>query len=136
MDEFLDEYYPGSKTKRVVHQPVPDPDEPLELGTPRVYRVGGKDVEFFTLGQLAAALHRKPVTLRRWESDGVIPAPRFSMPGTDGDPRGRRRLYTRSQVEGIVSIANQEGLMDNTNKGIRSTKFTQLVVALFEGEDV
>lgn len=136
MDEFLDEYYPGSKTKRVVHQVTPEPDEPMDLGTPRVYRVGGTDVEFFTLGQLAAALHRKPVTLRRWESDGVIPTPRFSMPGQDGDPRGRRRLYTRAQVEGIVSIAYQEGLMDNTNKGIRSTKFTEKVVELFEGEDV
>lgn len=136
MDEFLDEYYPGSKTKRVVHKaPEPD-DEPLELGTPRVYRVGGKDVEFFTLGQLAAALHRKPVTLRRWESDGVIPLPRFSVPGQDGDKRGYRRLYTRAQVEGIVSIARKEGLMDDTNKGIRATKFTESVVALFEEEAV
>lgn len=136
MDEFLEEYYPGSKTKRVVHIPVPDPEEPLILGIPRIYRVGGKDVEFFTLGQLAAALQRKPVTLRRWESDGVIPRPRFTTPGQDGDVRGFRRLYTRSQIEGIVSIAQEEGLMDNTNKGIRATKFTEKVVALFEEEVV
>jgi hypothetical protein len=133
----MDEFYPGSKTRRLVHaDPVPDEQEPLELGTPRVYRVGGKNVEFFTMGQLAAALHRKPVTLRRWESEGIIPVPRFTSPGNDGDVRGKRRLYTRAQIEGMVAIATQEGLMDDSNTGIRKTKFTQLVVALFEEEDV
>src|SRR5262245_54767460 len=91
------------------------------VGKPRVYTVGGVDVDFFTTGQLAKALGRKPGTIRKWENDGTIPVTWYNSPSDD--PRGRRRLYTRDMVEGIVYIAKEEGILVDSWKSIRKTDF-------------
>lgn len=96
---------------------------------PRTYTVGGKDVEFFTVGQLAMALNRTSKTVRRWEEKGIIPVAIFRAPSKS--PLGKQRLYTRAQVEGMMRIAKEEGLLYSNYQGIRKTRFTEKVTALF-----
>lgn len=130
--EKLREFYPGS-TKEIVRKPrkaARDLDgwDSDEL-TRRVLKVQGEDREFFTVGALAKALGRRPVTIRAWERKGVIPKPTFRRPGAT--PEGNRRLYTREQISGMVRIATEEGLMRGENRGITSTDFTARVLNLF-----
>lgn len=126
------EFYPGSKERRQVnHVPDEAPDVP-DLGSGRMLLVNGLEVEFFTIGQLAAVLHRQPVTIRAWENEGVLPASGWTKPGQDGDTRGRRRLWTRAQVEGIWRIAREEGVLEPGPRiNIAKTQFTSRVRLLF-----
>lgn len=132
MSAALQQFFPGSiKAIPTVKEPETKAvsEEAWDF-KPRTFTVGGKDVEFFTVGQLALALGRRPVTIRKWETEGIIPKALFSAPSED--PRGRRRLYTRAQVEGIVKIAHDEGVFVAHAKSIRSTNFTARVAALFK----
>jgi hypothetical protein len=94
--------------------------------------VAGVETEFYTLGNLAQALGRQPVTIRKWEREGIIPKSTYQSPGRDDDPRGRRRLYTREQIEGIVRIAHEEGVLVSHQKPLKATNFTVRVVDLFK----
>lgn len=128
-------YYPGSTTPRRTVTAAPQEetepgllDEAVEaLGEPVVFTVNGIDVEFFLIGQLAAALGRSATTLRRWETQGTIPRSGYTKPSTD--PRGRRRLYSRAQCEGIIRIYIDEGVWDTGR--IKGTEFSARVVELF-----
>lgn len=132
------EYYPGS-TKAIVRHPnrVATPRrratgmDPEWDSKPRIYETEDGATEFFTLGQLARALGRQSVTIRKWERDGVIPKAQYQVPGRDGSVHGRRRLYTRKQVEGIVRIAEEEGLFVDSRKSFAETRFTERVLRLF-----
>ena len=106
----LESYYPGSRETRqtVASLPASAVDDDL-LGTGKMYPVNGRDVEFFTIGQLARAIGRQPGTLRKWESTGIIPKPLYTT--KYDDIRGKRRLYTRKQAEGIIRIAMETGVM-------------------------
>lgn len=129
----LGDFYPGSKERRQVnHVPADEPDVP-ELGAGRMLLVNGIEVEFFAIGQLAAALNRQPVTIRAWENEGILPTSGWTKPGRDRDPRGKRRLWTRRQVEGIWRIAREEGVLEPGPRiNILKTQFTRRVKALFE----
>lgn len=98
---------------------------------PLVFDVGGKEMEFFTVGQFARALGRRPPTIRQWEREGIIPLATFQIPGKDDDARGRRRLYSRAQVEGVVAIAAAEGLFTHRRKPLGQTEFSTKVHDLF-----
>lgn len=133
------EFYPGSNRPIIRHpNRVPDPVrrgvgvDPDWDDKPKVYTINGEDIEFFTVGQLAKALGREPGTMRKWENLGVIPKATFQVPGKDGDVRGRRRLYSRKQVEGMVRIAEEEGMLANTRKPFQQTKFKERVLELFK----
>lgn len=131
--EDIAEFYPGSR-KPIIRHPnrvVDGPKDPHHWDAkPKVLKVNGEDREFFTIGQLGQALGgRKPVTMRKWEKTGIIPLPTFRKPSDD--PRGQRRLYTREQVEGMVRIAEEEGILMIHSKPITETDFTQRVIALF-----
>jgi hypothetical protein len=127
----LKEFYPGSTTPINRNKPIPVHDKTGQWDeNPRFYKVNGVEVEFFTVGHLAAALGRKPVTIRKWENDGVIPKATYQR--NSEDSRGRRRLYTRDQVEGILKIAKEEGILRSHNKPIKSTMFTTRVIQLFK----
>lgn len=83
---------------------------------PYVAVLNGVSTEFFPIGVLAAALERKPVTIRSWEDKGIIPLSRYRMPVRGGDripgkAVNGRRLYTRSQIDVIVSAAEKTGVM-------------------------
>lgn len=127
------DYYPGSKERRRVnHVPDDEPDAP-DLGTGKTLIVHGIEVEFFGIGDLARVLNRQPVTIRAWENEGILPRPTFTKPGRDSDPRGRRRLYTRRQIEGIWRIAREEGILEPGPRiNILKTQFTRRVTDLFE----
>ena len=133
--EGLEEYYPGSKVKRKVY--TPDDEEfpgavavPVSLEDPRIFSVRGKEVEFFTIGQLAAALNRTPSAIRKWEELGIIPVAQYYTPSADF--RGKRRLWTKAQAEGLVRIAAEEGILDETWKPISKTKFTERAMKLWQ----
>lgn len=134
------EFYPGS-SKAIVRHPNRSAPHPKRRGTgvdpewdanPRIYPTPEGPTEFFTLGQLARALGRQSVTIRKWEREGIIPKAQYQVPGRNNDPRGRRRLYTRKQVEGIVRIAEEEGLFANTRKPFEETRFRERVLDLFK----
>ena len=46
----------------------------------------------FSTGQLAALFDRSPATIRRYESNGIIPP-------ANRDPVSRRRFWTQAQVD-------------------------------------
>lgn len=113
LDQFADlgQHYPGSRERRqaVASAPAAGVEEdPLGKGTVMVLR--GREVEFFTIGQLARALNRKAGTLRSWEANGILPPPGYQKPSKD--PRGIRRLYTRAQCEGIIQLAKELRIID------------------------
>jgi hypothetical protein len=135
------EYYPGSKTPvRNYGNPADaeavkpyDPAEPLELGTGRTLLVKGEPVEFFTIGVLARALNRKPVTVRKWENEGTLPKAGYRDPRVRG--KGKQRLYSRPQIEVAVRIAYDEGILTDIHKQVSKTKFTERVYKAWRGEE-
>lgn len=122
-------FYPGSKRKRgLTPAPEPLPEiEEYEITGGKTYLVGGQPVELFKIGTVAAALNRRPVTIRKWEVHGVLPRSPYKMPGIDD--RGSRRLYTRKHIEDLRRIAAEEGILSpNANgkwKAVEATKFTE-----------
>lgn len=128
-----DEYYPGSskKIKKTEPPPQPPPAESWDAH-PRRYQVGPDEYEFFTIGDLAAALHRATVTIRHWEDAGILPVvPELRSPSTH--PGKRHRIYSRPLVEGIVRIATEEGLLYpySGRRKIADTGFKQKIHVLF-----
>lgn len=121
-------FFPGSRQRITPPSGPPDPLGGLEGKT---YTIAGKEVELFSISQLAEALNRKPVAIRKWEHEGVIPKATFVKPGKDGDPRGRRRLYSREQVEAVVRIAGEEGILNDKHRQISKTQFQARVLAAF-----
>jgi hypothetical protein len=122
------EYFPGSRQQVT---PLQGPPDPLAGVTGKMYPVGDTEVELFSISQLAVALDRQPVTIRKWERDGVIPRATFVKPGAGGDPRGRRRLYSRAQVEAMVRIAHEEGLLTDKHRQVTRTQFQAKVLNAF-----
>lgn len=90
---------------------------------PYVLPVQDQDREFFTIRHLAEAVHRAPGTIRFWESKQLFPKPTFTLRGAD--PRARRRLYTRVQIEGVIEIARDEGLLSDGRRYLKQTRFTE-----------
>lgn len=123
----LDERYPGSRHNRRPVDTVAAKATHKDVATwdSRSYKkvIKGEVVEFFTIGALAAALDRPLVTIRLWIRTGKLPQSFYRMPtqqipvfGPDGKPRGTRelkgrRLYTRGQIEAVIRIAQQHGIL-------------------------
>lgn len=103
---------------------------PVEGG--REILVNGLPKTLFTSGELAAALNRKPSTIRRWEREGILPKATYSKPGAAGDVRGRRRFYSQEQVDGLVRLAFEEGFLDNPKALITHTRFAVRARELFK----
>ena len=123
------EFFPESR------QPIAPPagvPESLQLPAGKVFTIGGREVELFTIGQVARILNREPVTLRKWERLGTIPKATFVKPGANKDPRGRRRLYSRPQAEALLRIAMEEKILYNPNVQISKTQFTPKVFKAFK----
>lgn len=121
-------YFPGSRLPRT---PPAGPPEVLPVEGKK-FTVGNREVELFTISQLATALNRKAVTIRKWEQEGVIPKATYSKPGKDKDVRGRRRMYSREQVEAMIVIAQQEKILHDLHKRISTTQFKTKVLAAFK----
>jgi len=97
-----------------------------------IFTVRGVEKQFFPIGALALALGgRSANTIRAWEKEGNLPKSVFVKPSAD--PRGRRRMYTRAMVEGLVRIAKEEGIFwPDKGKRLAETAFTEKAVALFK----
>jgi hypothetical protein len=126
-----EKYYPGSNMKREVNH-APEEDI-VDWPKGRILTVKGREVECFTTGQLAALLGgRSAVTIRSWEGEGILPKSGYALPGRDGDVRGRRRYYTKNQVQGVLDIALEEGVFwPGPRINVRRTAFTARVEAYF-----
>ena len=146
-EEMQDEYYPGSKQKRRESNEARQERETTERAEAKenedwdahpwrkhVKFPSGehKELELFPVGALAKALHRDSVTIRAWIRKGWLPEARYKTPGMAGT-RGNagRRLWSRAQIEGIVNIAREEGLLNDSPKPPRivTTRFTERVMA-------
>ena len=133
----METYYPGSSKKKKQYDDMPppevQPEQELELGKSKIFLVNGQPTELYPLGALAAALNRKPVTVRKWENEGIIPNSPYMM--SSHDVRGQRRLYTKQQIETLRAIAKEEGVLEpNANgkwKSIESTDFRAKAVKAF-----
>lgn len=129
-EEFgkLDGFYPGSLTpvrdygQRDTAELVIPEDGRMELGKP--CKVEG-DAEYFKIGALAAALNRKPVTIRLMESRGDLPPARWGGDSVQGN--GTPRLYSRQQIEDTVRIAHEEGILQQTWRPVKETRFRERV---------
>ena len=124
--------YPGSKQALIDYAAPVVPDEEAELvtalGEPyRHLRYQGVLTPFYSIGSLARALNRKPVTLRKWEAAGVLPQPDFAVHGV--------RLYTREQIAGLREIAREEGILEETWHAVHTTNFRDRAKELFRDED-
>jgi hypothetical protein len=77
----LETYYPGSKRKRretKKAEVIPDAGwdtKPIKKTMPN-----GKEMEFFTLVNLAGALGRPVKTLRKWLDNGYLPPSPYRSP--------------------------------------------------------
>lgn len=123
--------YPGSRHVRrgLTEEPPEEEPEVVWDERPRVYRVRGKDREFFTISALAQALRRQAGTLRKWEEQGYLPRARYRAPG---EGKSQARLYTRQQIQGLVVLATEEGLMQPKKKmRIDQTRFPERAQKLF-----
>lgn len=127
--------YPGSRhlRRRLVEEETGAEEEIEDVvwdERPRLYTVKGEEKEFFTISALARALHREPVSMRKWEEKGYLPPARYRAPGAG---KKRDRLYTRAQIEGLVKLAKAEGLTDPAKKKrIDQTNFPDKAHRLFE----
>ena len=71
------------------------------------FLVNGQVKKFYTIGSLAMALNRKPVTIRKWETKGWLPPASFRTPAPRGETvpgkavKGRR-LYSEAQLVFLV----------------------------------
>ena len=135
-----DEYYPGSKMKRRESQEMRRQRVQAEKAQTREeedwdahpveVHVRGVKHEMFRVGALAKALGRDPVTIRAWMRKGWLPRNSYQtapVVGSRGD--AGRRLWTRRQIEGIVQVAKEEGLLDDKPPRLVDTNFTTRVVA-------
>lgn len=85
--------------------------------------INGEEVKLYYIGEVARRLCRTPVTVRKWESEGIIPKAWFN------DKNGRR-LYTEEQVRLLVKYSRRYHI--HHGKPIKSTYFSQHVFAEFE----
>jgi hypothetical protein len=78
----------------------------------KVFRVNGEDREFYTVGEVARALQRKPITVRMWEHKGWIPKANYRTPPPQGEQlpgkeaKGRR-LYSREQLDFLLDALDR-----------------------------
>jgi hypothetical protein len=122
------EFYPGS-LQRVNSAASGNETIPEWRKRSRKFTIAGVEQEFFGTKELAEALNRTSITIRDWERQGKIPKATFVRPGKDA--RGKRRLYSLAQVEGIVKIAAEEGILDPTHKRPVTPDFSRKVLSLF-----
>lgn len=142
-----DDFYPGSKRRKSDEQKklrerVEKAQKPKNTDWDahplrRTVRIHNKPVsmDFFTIGALAKALGKKPVTIRSWISKGWLPKARYRGPAAMGT-RGNagKRLWSRTQIEAIVRIATEENLLGEWTPDIGGSKFPQRVREYFDKE--
>jgi hypothetical protein len=77
----------------------------------------GQHIQAFTRSALAAALNRKLTTIRMLEMEGTLCTPRLT------NKRGWF-LYTRDQIEDLIKLAEEEGVLDPKKRKPFSARFS------------
>jgi hypothetical protein len=133
-EEFVRDY-PGKKKPALRDQkPEPKPEATWDA-RPRRYFVNGVKQEFFTVGHVALALGRTSRTIRWWESKEVIPPATFraASPKKSKVKAAGDRLWTRSQVEVMIRVAQEEGVLEGKAPSpVFTRKLVQAFLALQE----
>lgn len=126
--------YPGRK--KPVNRTVKQKEEkaPDWHEKPIKFMVGGVQREFYTIRHIAAALGYSVQSIRTWENSRLLPKSRYRAPaprksGSPAHITKGRRLWTREQIEGILRIASEEGVI--LNKKPPTARFAVRVQALF-----
>jgi hypothetical protein len=113
--------------------------QPQELpswdANPVYYIVSGQRQEFFTIRHLAAALNYSQQSIRAWENSGLLArspyrSPKPRTPTIGGRNTKGKRLWTRAQIEAILRIAKEEGVI--LNKQPPTKAFARKVAAAFK----
>ena len=135
---------PGSRP-RVQHAAKEQQERPAQQAwqdQAKVYRVDGQDVPLYRIGALAAALGRRPSSVKYWERKGWLPKSSLRIPHPEnrsriktkayvaGMPNKGRRLYTREFIEGIVRLAEETGV-DRLSVFVGETDFPQRARELY-----
>lgn len=123
----VSETYPGSKQKR---RAVVGPRDTWDTLPGAEFTLRGKRVKFYGISVLAGKLERGSAAMRKWERLGYLPPTPYRTPGVA--PNGQRRMYTREQIEGLVTIAKQEGLLGESIRNVSATDFTTKAFRLFK----
>ncbi|MGW3860274.1 hypothetical protein ACWEDZ_02150 [Streptomyces sp. NPDC005047] len=127
--------YPGTSRPIGVPHPVQNAgtadlarwdEEPVYKKISGFYR------EFFAISHLANALNRSTKTLYKWESSKPPLFPQATWIYNGESKNGRRRLYTRRQIEGVIRIAYEEGVLSGTQRFISQTQFPARCTELFQ----
>lgn len=125
--------YPG--TSRPVGPPAAaavfeQAEAPSWDANPTFHYLQGAHREFFGIGHLAHALGRSTKTIYKWEQRSLFPRATFILNGTSKN--GQRRLYTRQQINGVLEIALDEGVLTGTRRFIAATAFPARCFELFQ----
>jgi hypothetical protein len=144
-DGLQDEFYPGSRLRRRESRAMKKERLDLERAEAKaneswdahpkgwVHPQTKQDLELFNIGALAKALGRDSVTIRTWIRKGWLPRAKYQTRPLVGTPgNAGRRLWTREQIEGIVAIAKEEGLLGDPPARLQRTRFTQRVIAAWK----
>lgn len=111
---------PGSRHARVATNPATDKRRAKVMGesegwdsNPIIKTLGGKEVEFFTIGALATALEKEIVTIRYWERKGYIPTAPYRLRSKmlQGKKVNGNRVYTRELIDIIIEEFTKRGLL-------------------------
>lgn len=124
--------YPGTSRPLGVPHPAQTPSvgDAVRWDEDPVYKkISGHYREFFAISHLATALGRSTKTIYKWETTGLFPGATWIYNGDSKN--GRRRLYTRRQIEGVVAIAYEEGVLAGTKRFISQTQFPDRCRELF-----
>jgi hypothetical protein len=128
----VDYFIPGRKGPQKHETPVPHVDELDALLTaPKKLMYRGEMTPFYRIGDLARALNRTPVTIRKWQTAGYIPKPSFST-STKAMGGSRTRLYSYDQIKIARKIALEEGILNDTAKAITHTDFAVRVLQAWQ----
>lgn len=118
LSRFADINVPGRRKPANRDKPVKVVETPDWDSKPVKYMVKGVMVEFFTIGHLARALGYSVQSIRAWEQQGLMPKSPYRSPKprkeqVPGATVKGRRLWTRAQIEGILRIAEEMGVVLN-----------------------
>lgn len=91
-------------------------------------RPNGERIEVHPIGAVAEALGKSSFTIRRWEREGTLPETPLVLPVSSGPPR---RMFSTEQIQGIVLIAEEEGVAARKAAELALTRFTPRVLQLY-----
>lgn len=114
--------YPGKKKpkNRPLTEEKSSVDDPFRGVPKKVATIGGVQRELYTVGAVGKIIGRSAITLRKWEQKGWIPAPTYRTSKASGaellnTERRGYRLYSREQVEVLLTALDQNNLLGGRN---------------------